>query len=113
MNCKRCNAPLLINGTCSQCGLSDDFVKKCMRTSNYYYNRGLDKVLVRDLSGAIVDLKKALRYNKYHIEARNLLGLCYHEMGEVVSALSEWIVSMNFKPEQNDADAGRIQEDVL
>ena len=104
MNCKRCNAPLLINGTCSQCGLSDDFVKKCIRTSNYYYNRGLDKVLVRDLSGAIVDLKKALRYNKYHIEARNLLGLCYHEMGEVVSALSEWIVSMNFKPEQNDAD---------
>ena len=104
MNCKRCNAPLLINGTCSQCGLSDDFVKKCIRTSNYYYNRGLDKALVRDLSGAIVDLKKALRYNKYHIEARNLLGLCYHEMGEVVSALSEWIVSMNFKPEQNDAD---------
>lgn len=104
MNCMRCGAPLLINGTCSQCGLREAFVKKCIRTSDYYYNRGLDKAQVRDLSGAINDLKKALHYNKYNIQARNLLGLCYHEMGEMVSALSEWIVSQHFKPEDNDAD---------
>jgi tetratricopeptide (TPR) repeat protein len=92
-----------MNGCCSQCGLEDAFVKKCIRTSNYYYNQGLDKAQVRDLSGAIVDLKRALKYNKYNIEARNLLGLCYHEMGEVVSALSEWVVSQHFQEEDNEA----------
>lgn len=104
MNCVRCGGTLLISGYCSQCGLQESFVNKCIRTSNYYYNRGLDKAQVRDLSGAIVDLKKALRYNKKNTQARNLLGLCYHEMGEVVSALSEWVVSQHFQPEHNDAD---------
>ena len=103
MKCERCNAPLLMNGRCSQCGLEKSFVEKCIRTSNYYYNRGLDKAYIRDLSGAVIELKKALKYNKMHIDARNLLGLCYHEMGEVVSALSEWVVSQNFQPEDNVA----------
>lgn len=104
MNCARCGGSMLINGYCSQCGLQESFVNKCIRTSNYYYNRGLDKVQVRDLSGAIVDLKKSLRYNKRNTQARNLLGLCYHEMGEMVSALSEWVVSQHFQPEHNDAE---------
>ena len=103
MNCVRCNGTLLINGYCNQCGLKDTFIAKCMHTSNYYYNLALDKALVRDLSGAVIDLKKALRYNKRNIDARNLLGLCYHEMGEVVSALSEWIVSVNLQEEDNIA----------
>lgn len=103
MNCERCGAPLLINHVCSQCGLEDGFVKKCKLTSDYYYNRGLDKAQIRDLSGAIIELRKALDYNKLNIMARNLLGLCYYEMGEIVSALSEWIVSQNFQEENNDA----------
>ncbi len=103
MNCIRCGSPLLIGGTCSHCGLNDAYVKKCIRMSNLYYNRGLDKANVRDLSGAILDLKRALHFNKLNIEARNLLGLCYHEMGEVATALSEWVVSTNFMPEDNDA----------
>ena len=103
MKCKRCNAPLLMNGVCSRCGLDKNFIDKCIRTSNYYYNRGLDKAIVRDLTGAVFELKKALKYNKHNIDARNLLGLCYHEMGEVVSALTEWVVSQNFQPENNVA----------
>ena len=42
--------------------------------------------------------------NKYHIDARNLLGLIYYEMGEVSDALVQWVISMNFKEQDNRAD---------
>lgn len=35
--------------------------------------------------------------------ARNLLGLVYFETGEVVAALSEWVISKNMQPENNIA----------
>ena len=70
-----------------------------MQTSNAYYNQALSRAGVRDLSGAVESLKKSLRFNKKNIQARNLLGLVYFEMGETVSALSEWVISKNFKPE--------------
>ena len=50
---------------------------------------------MRDLSGAIETLKVSLMINKYNINARNLLGLIYCEMGEVVEALSQWVMSKN------------------
>ena len=52
--------------------------------SNEYYNDALAKASVRDLSGAIESLKTSLKFNKLNIDARNLLGLIYFEMGEVV-----------------------------
>ena len=42
--------------------------------------------------------------NKYHIDGRNLLGLIYYEMGEVSDALVQWVISMNFKEQDNRAD---------
>ena len=42
--------------------------------------------------------------NKRNIEARNLLGLVYYEMGETVSALSEWVISKSFSPDANEAE---------
>ena len=60
--------------------------------SNAYYNDALEKAGVRDLSGAIESLKISLRFNKLNIDARNLLGLIYYEMGEVVTALTEWVI---------------------
>jgi len=69
-----------------------------------YYNEGLEKANVRDLSGAVTSLRQSLRFNKSNIEARNLLGLVYFEMGEVVSALGQWVISKNMQPEKNIAD---------
>jgi len=65
---------------------------------------------VRNLSGAIISLKKSLRFNKYNIDARNLLGLVYYEMGEVVDALSEWVISKSYQ--QDDNIAGRYLEEL-
>jgi len=64
----------------------------------------LEKATVRDLSGAIACLKRSLKFNKENIDARNLLGLVYYEMGEVVSALSEWVISKNLQVPENAAD---------
>jgi len=75
-----------------------------MCVSNLYYNEGLDRASVRDLSGAITSLRQSLKFNKNNVEARNLLGLVYFEMGEVVSALREWVISKNMRPEKNIAD---------
>lgn len=103
MNCLRCSAPLLINETCSECGISDALMKKVVNTSNHYYNCALDKAYIRDLSGAVQDLLYALKYNKNNIDARNLLGLIYYEMGDVVEALSQWVISVNYKEKDNVA----------
>ena len=75
-----------------------------MKTSNALYNDGLEKARVRDLSGAVASLKLAIKYNKRNIQARNLLGLVYFEMGEAVSALSEWVISKNLEGTKNIAD---------
>lgn len=58
---------------------------------------------MRNLSGAIVSLKKSLKIYKYNTDARNLLGLVYYEVGEVVSALSEWVISTSYQPNDNKA----------
>lgn len=71
--------------------------------ANSYYNLGLENAKCRDLTGAAECLKHCLQYDKYHIDGRNLLGLIYNEIGEVASALTQWIISLNFQPEKNVA----------
>ena len=72
--------------------------------SNAYYNIGLAKAKERDLTGAADALKKSLRFHKYQTDARNLLGLIYHEIGEVGAALAQWIISLNFQQADNLAE---------
>jgi len=72
--------------------------------SNTYYNMGLTKAQNRDLSGAVDILRRSIRLNKNNIDARNLLGLVYFEMGETVQAFSEWVISANLNPENNTAN---------
>ena len=89
---------------CNHCNENLTLYKKITRISNIYYNRGLAKAKVRDLTGAISDLRYSLELNKTNINARNLLGLIYLEVGETVSALSEWVISRHLEPNDNDAD---------
>lgn len=72
--------------------------------SNTYYNAGLTKAKNRDLSGAVDTLRRSVKLNKRNIDARNLLGLVYYEMGETVQAFSEWVISTNIQPDNNPAD---------
>lgn len=80
-----------------------EYTKKFLYQSNQWYNDGLKKANIRDLSGAIASLKKSLQYNRDNVPARNLLGLVYYGRGEVVEALVEWIISKNIKSHGNIA----------
>ena len=104
MICYRCGNELSDKDFCTSCGADVKLYKKIMYISNRFYNDGLDKASVRDLSGAVVSLRQSLKFNKNNIEARNLLGLVYFEMGESVAALSEWVISKNIRPSKNIAD---------
>lgn len=81
-----------------------EYTKKLIYQSNYWYNDGLSKAQIHDMSGAISSLRKSLQYNRGNIVARNLLGLVYYGRGEVGAALVEWIISKNFKSHENIAD---------
>ena len=104
MNCIYCGTPLSGIDYCTGCGADVTLQKRIIRISNLLYNEGLEKAQVRDLSGAIACLNRSLKMNKENIAARNLLGLVYFETGEVVSALSEWVISKNFNVPDNAAD---------
>ncbi len=105
MNCPRCNASVNMQmNRCSQCGQSIQVYKKAVRISNSLYNEGLEKARIRDLSGAADTLTRCLTYYKRNVNARNLLGLVYYEMGEIVAALTQWILSKNLCDENNEAD---------
>jgi len=104
MKCYVCGNRLSEYDFCTSCGADVGMYKHIIYTSNRLYNDGLEKANVRDLSGAIIALNESLKYNKANINARNLLGLCYFERGEVVLALSEWIISRNFDAKKNIAD---------
>ena len=103
MNCVNCGAFLtdMDLDYCPNCGYNVLIQKKVDYLSKSFYNQGLEKASIRDLSGAIACLKQSLIYDKRNIKARNLLGLVYFETGEVVSALSEWVISKSLQPTRN------------
>ena len=116
MNCPKCGHEILKwRKRCEICGQDVSMYERLQRISNVFYNKGLERARVRDLSGAIEMLKKSLEINKENTDARNLLGLVYFEMGEAVAALSEWVISQNFQPQDNDAAyfLKKVQSDTV
>lgn len=81
-----------------------EYTQKILYQSNYWYNDGLRKANIRDMSGAITSLRRSLQYNRENIAARNLLGLVLYGRGEIAEGLVEWIISKNFKPKDNVAN---------
>lgn len=81
-----------------------NYSERFFRQSDYWYNDGLSKAKIHDLSGAAASLKRSLQYNRSNIQARNLLGLVYYGQGEVAEALVEWIISKNLKSYENIAN---------
>ncbi|MCD8068876.1 MAG: tetratricopeptide repeat protein [Lachnospiraceae bacterium] len=105
MKCYRCGAELTTHNFCPSCKSDVRQYKQIMYAANRMYNSGLEKAQQRDLTGAARDLHQCLKLNKEHVDARNLLGLVYFEMGEVARALGEWTISTNLRQEDNLADS--------
>lgn len=104
MECYKCGAALGRESYCPACGADVKIYKRLIHASNLYYNQGLERAGVRDLSGAADSLRKSLKFYKMNIPARNLLGLVYFEMGETVDALSQWVISKSLMPDGNIAE---------
>ena len=102
--CYSCGMALSEKSYCTSCGAPVGRYKKIIYMSNRYYNRGLEKAQIRDLTGAVEDLKQSLVLYKRNTQARNLLGLVYFEMGETVSAMAEWVLSNHFQGGKNLAN---------
>lgn len=81
-----------------------NYARRCNYIANSYYNKGLELAKQRDLTGAAEALKRALRFNKRQVDARNLLGLVYFEVGEISDAIVQWVLSLNIRPDGNIAD---------
>ena len=101
--CYHCGMALSEKSYCTSCGASVGRYKKILYMSNNYYNRGLAKAQIRDLTGAAEDLRQSLKLYKRNTQARNLLGLVYFEMGETINAMAEWVLSQHFQPDKNIA----------
>lgn len=102
--CPKCGNELTKDYVCNQCHMTVQVYKKILQVSQLLYNEGLQKANVRDLSGAIDLLQRSIKYDKNNIDARNLLGLVFFEIGEPVSALQQWVISKNLKPLNNLAE---------
>ena len=77
--------------------------RRLLETSEKYYRSGLSKAEAGDLSRAANDLKKALQYDKYNENARNVLGLIEFHRGELGEAMKQWSISEYYNQEQNRA----------
>ncbi len=99
----KCNSSLTESGYCTKCGFNISHLIKSKNTAGWYYNRALKKAKNRELSDACALLEIALSFDKEHIDARNLLGLIYHEMGQVARAMHQWVISINIDIEDNVA----------
>ncbi|MBQ6660052.1 MAG: tetratricopeptide repeat protein [Lachnospiraceae bacterium] len=104
MICPKCGANMIqAKGVCAKCGYDIEVNRQTRKYSCYFYNRALECANNRDLSGAAELLQRALKVSKKNVDARNLLGLVYYEMGDPISAIQEWIISKSFLEENNPA----------
>lgn len=101
VKCPYCNNRIDDIKYCGICGGKIEWIKPFYEKSQYYYNKGYFHARQRELSSAIPYLEKAIYFNKHNIEAKNLLGLIYFELGQVSLALKSWILSEALCKEDN------------
>lgn len=72
-------------------------------TSDLYYLTAARSAGDGDYFHACELLQKAIRYDKFNIEARNLLGLLQFQQGELADALHTWRLSVFVRADKNRA----------
>ena len=72
MKCMNCGAELTASAYCPKCGCDVSVQKQAIVLSGLYYNQGLEKAQVRDLSGAIDQL---MRSNVMDVATRQVVSI--------------------------------------
>lgn len=105
MICPKCGTSLTSKMTvCEKCGYDAGVLIKAHKLACYFYNKGLERAKIKDITGAISMLKRAVQLDKELIDARNLLGLCYLQIGEAGDAIAQWEYSKNISDYNPVAD---------
>lgn len=103
MTCPNCGKEYNYGITCPHCGVDTVLHAGTQRISDALYNKGLAKIHVSNLSGAMDCLARSVSINKNNTQARNLLGLVQYEIGHVGEALKNWVISLGLQKEDNPA----------
>lgn len=103
MKCPSCEMVTKEIAYCSHCGMDLLLYDKVHMMAVRLYNEGLQQAQGRCLSSAISSLTMCIRLQKDHIQARNLLGLVYWEVGEIGQAIKHWAKSMAYQEQDNQA----------
>lgn len=104
MKCCKCNTDITDKAVrCPSCGMRLKEYRHMIYLSNGLYNSALERARKKDLSGAVLALKRCLELNKRQIQARNLYGLILYQLGDAAEAARQWKLSMAFAPEDKQA----------
>ena len=79
---------------CTHCGHNLEAAYAMAKASGRFYNEGLRYAQKEQYQHARIWLKKAIRYNRENLQARNLLGLVYMQTGEIGEAVGQWTQSV-------------------
>lgn len=104
MKCPSCKMLTKETAHCSNCGVDLLLYDKVHMMAARLYNEGLAKAQGRCLSGAIDSLTMCIRLQKDHIDALNLMGLIYWEIGEIGQAIKHWVASLSYQEKDNLAN---------
>lgn len=104
MICQNCGHELNKGNICPICQSDSVLLNKARNASLRQYNNGVSAAKNGDYSGAINSLCQCILFDKRNYVARNLLGICYYQIGMVSDALKQWIISASFKSEKNPAE---------
>lgn len=102
MNCWKCNQEIT-SEICSNCGANNGSNMDLEILSAKNYNLGLKMANKNHISTAINYLEKSIEINSNNIDALNLLGLCYSQIGIVSKASKYWILSCMINNKDNIA----------
>ena len=103
MTCPNCGQKYERGNSCPNCNMDAVLYNGAVRISDALYNKGLAKIKVSDLSGAIDCLSRSISINKNNTHARNLLGLVQYEIGHIGEALKNWVISCGLQRTDNPA----------
>lgn len=103
MTCPNCGQKYERGNNCPHCNTDAILYNGAVRISDTLYNKGLAKIKVSDLSGAIDYLSRSISINKNNTQARNLLGLVQYEIGHIGEALKNWVISCGLQRTDNPA----------
>ncbi|MDR1705880.1 MAG: tetratricopeptide repeat protein [Clostridiales bacterium] len=81
----------------------DGLKRRAERISAALYNKGLKLAQASAIANATDALVRSLEIDKKNIQARNLLGLCYHAAGRLGEALFHWVISQAYQEDDNPA----------